>query len=286
VKNEQQNIYIAFPKDIQTIEGQRKIDSTVLGGLPDMTTLDIREFDPNEKAVTDEWYSIALEDDDLNIVSRYLVKDEDATLDEYSLHDQNPVAVFEYADDDYLVFREITPKMVFRTRILFVLNGNVNIIRPDDLNKKGSFVVDEHPTAIYDVKKRRIIFQNFRRITKIFVGIDKFYREASEEDINQFKKKMVALIEFSNEFKIGTRNLSLIAQILDDEKPLDKSHIKQIYKFADKFPLKLTFEKGKPLHVSSDKELNSVLKLLQGWYYMNPITEEPMEASSAKRLSK
>lgn len=283
--NKQQDVYVAFPKNIQTTDGQRKIDSTVLSGLPDMKTLSIREFDPNENSIANEWYFITLKNEDLNIIDRYLVKCKDAELNQYKLQDQNPVAVFEYAGDYYLFFRDITPKMVFKTSILFILDGNVKIRHPDELRKNGSFIVDERPTAIYDIKKRRILFQNFRRITKIFTGIDKFYREASKEDVSNFKEDMKALIQFNGKFDIGTRNLNLIAQILDAKDPLDESRMQRIRDFTKSFPVKMagsSFEDEKPFQVSSDKQLNSVLKLIQGWYYSNPITQVPMEANSAK----
>ena len=85
-------------------------------------------------------------------------------------------------NDNIYTFQRVVNSIVLQKKLIsFKLNE-----APELLDYKYTVVINFEPDAIYDKQNDKLYFKNLSSITSIFPGIDTLYREATNEETNNF----------------------------------------------------------------------------------------------------
>ena len=265
----------------------RKLDNTDdISELvaPEIDPENSREFDPEIKLEHEDWFYIEIDDDHRTMISEYsdqfsnTVSLNDVDESEFSKID----LIFQKCENDDLVFQKITKskRMVEKS----ILRWIPNIGKSERTIIENGIELKSEIDAYFDGNDK-LYFKNFRTIRSLFKGIDDYYRIASQEEVDEFKK--FNLVSFVSDFKIKTNNLKMLAVLKDYEIDLDDITVKNtLLRTYNQYPSQdFELDDNQNFIIDSNRKLTSFLKLALGRLYTNPITKDKMEANYAKKLN-
>lgn len=190
--------------------------------------------------------------------------------------------IFQKCENDDLVFQKITKskRMVEKS----ILRWIPNIGKSERTIIENGIELKSEIDAYFDGNDK-LYFKNFRTIRSLFKGIDDYYRIASQEEVDEFKK--FNLVSFVSDFKIKTNNLKMLAVLKDYEIDLDDITVKNtLLRTYNQYPSQdFELDDNQNFIIDSNRKLTSFLKLALGRLYTNPITKDKMEANYAKKLN-
>lgn len=154
----------------------------------------------------------------------------------------------------------------------------------DYSNLSDEFAVSDKINIVID-KNYRVYFKKIEDLIKINDGFIDYYKEASDEEINDFIDQVVKNIPMciidKNISKIGVRNKKNIYRILKDNKIklfYDKEEIVRNY-IDEYIKGKLTEKDGKII-IKSNAEMTLFLNIINEKYYCGYITNDKFLANS------
>lgn len=187
---------------------------------------------------------------------------------------------------------------------LFVKNGttiffqNVSKSKLATKKKIGSFgesfryesnseevVINEYPDAIYCGESDVLYFRKLEPIVGIFKGIAELYREATDEETEDFLQS--DFITLKNDYctaKVKTANrkrIALAVKTLSEMSPDDQSNI---FSYIGEYCPDLTTESN-TFSVGSEDELKMVLFGIEQRFYTTPVSKEKRIANSVIPIS-
>lgn len=176
-------------------------------------------------------------------------------------------------DQNTYYFQNVTKNNVLSKRVIAF--GDVVKFHEN----RREIVIREQPDAVYFKQKDELCFRNLSSITSIFKGIDALYREATQEEAEEFlENDFLDAAEFSAD-KIKTANRKRIALIADTMKEMKDDQKKIILDSMKYYCPELVTDKGK-FKVSTDNDLKMVLFGLHQRFYTTPDGNEQRIANS------
>lgn len=240
-------------------------------------------FTPERKIEDDEWFFIELFEADFRTMIAPYVEVGKSTADHNIIEavDYKNIEVVYKITGTKIVFTKIRDSYRIKNKHFLLLDEHPEIKKYEQ-GIEFSGIVD----AYYD-GENKLYFKSYSTVRPLFPGIEKFFREATEEEKEQFLSNDFFSVNTAN-IKIGITAAKRIAAILDDER-IDLSNQEtqnKIREYAEKYSeAQIRFNDNGKLIINSNKELNSTLKLLSGRYYTSELTGEKMEAHDASKLS-
>lgn len=247
---------------------------------PDIQTE--KQFENRINLENDEWFYIEIDPEHEMMITNYsdnfgnTVGLNDITDDEFGIVE----VLFQQLEDEKIVFQKITPsKRLIHKKYLKKKHADkveVNTI-------EHGIELSERVDAYFDGDKK-LYFKKFSTIKSMFECIECYYRTASKEEIENFKKyAIVSLGDNLSDF--GDANMKMVAIIADHvEIDLDDDAFKsKLMTEAARYNGKFQINNGQ-FQINKKTQLKDFLKLAIGELYPNPMTNEKMEASSAKRI--
>ena len=138
--------------------------------------------------------------------------------------------------------------------------------------KNNSLIMLTGSTDMFwDATNQRLYFKNFRTAKGILPKLEKFYRQANAQDLEQFSKH--PLISMSADKKFGERALRRIASIIDD-KILDDKNIDSLQKYAEEYSQNLPLIENGKFKVNSTKDIDILYKLANELFYTTKSNEK------------
>lgn len=154
------------------------------------------------------------------------------------------------------------------------------------INNCQELVINEFPDAIYIKKTDRLYFRKLESITCIFKGIDQLYREATEEEVDNFlKKDFVTLKDGFTSKQIKTANRKRIAISMVTLDRLSLNDKENIFSYIGEYCPDLKTEE-KSFEVGNENELKMLLLGIEQRFYTTPIGGEKRIANSVISFSK
>ena len=86
-----------------------------------------------------------------------------------------------YQDDRYYYFQKLSSSQTIRKKWFKISNE-------PELVEDPIIIIKAYPDAIYDKEDDNLYFKNLAAISTIFPGIDELYKEATQEETEQFYK--------------------------------------------------------------------------------------------------
>lgn len=152
-------------------------------------------------------------------------------------------------------------------------------------NDCNDIVINKLPDAIYCRKTDTLYFRKLESITSIFKGIDQLYREATQEETEQFlNSDFITLKEGYSSSDVRTTNrkrIALAQKILSELSEHDK---KSIFSYIAKYCPQLKKSK-KTFQVGTEDELKMLLLGIEQRFYTTPVGGEQRIANSVISLN-
>ena len=246
-----------------------------LYSIPQFTEDKLSPYSPGTLLDQGEWFYI-------NELSKQKysideVKSNYSTMDMISLNkkDFSKIDYLLVFSGDYLLFQNITKNKLIPKKAIgvhgdkYVYESNVQEI-----------VINDSPDAIYNKNSDTLFFRKLESITGIFNGIDQLYREATNEETEQFlQNEFIKLRDDYCAAKVKTANRKRIALAMKTLSELGENEKKNIISYIGEYCPELkvsddSFEIGK------EDDMKKLLYGIEQRFYTTPVGGEKRIANS------
>ena len=269
---------LAYIKD-----GKENYYVKILSGQPLFPFIDIQEvfeYEPDTALDGEQWYVINNFSEKTYCIDLFK-KPWDSTNYVCEKIDIDKIEyICSYQEDNYFYFQKINKKTVLKNK-RFLSFGDLTKINEQ---KKSIIVISDIPDAIYDKEKDSLFFKKLETIASIFKGIDVLYRDATNEEVEEFLYSDFVMLDNNFEVqKVGKLNRKRIAMAIEIMKTLDNKQKDDIFSYIREYHPDLSKGDNK-FKVSSDNDLKNVLYGIEQRYFTTPITSEKKVATSAMKV--
>ncbi len=185
-----------------------------------------------------------------------------------------------FMDGNLFFFEKITPAKILKKKALTFSNSN----EPTLENKPKIIIFNERPDAVYDKNKDELSFRNLGALKDIFIGIDVLYREATDEETQEFVlQSCVALSSNFNINQIKPANRKRITMVWGNYQKWSSDLKNNFIQYADKYCKDIVCENDKFI-VNNETELKRILYAMDERYYTTELQEQKRLANSVQTL--
>ncbi|HGN0066067.1 TPA: ATP F0F1 synthase synthase [Proteus mirabilis] len=201
---------------------------------------------------------------------------DDATKEQFS-----KISYLVSVQDQGFYFQKITPALFIRKKII-AFGESAKIEKSEN-----RLVINTIPDAVYIKASDTLAFRNLATISSIFPGIDMLYKEATNEEVEDFLSE--PFIELSNEYeaekvsKPNRKRIALAMATLASMSSEDKVNmLTYIGGYCDQ---RLNFDQeNNKFLISTDEELKHLLYGIEQRFYTTPFGHEKRLANSVQAL--
>lgn len=236
-----------------------------------------------QTAESDEWLLV---NDAKELVDEHLeIPDKTGAYAALGKRDLTDIRVIIKYSDEGIIWQKITPsKILTNERALFIETD-----RPVVNERDKSVSVSGRVDAFYDRGTQKLYFKKMSTVNAIFPNLSQYYRLATDEEREEFLGSGFVIAKNVSNF--SERTMKLIAAVLDDEMidlsdAEDKQNVLQIaQQYAESAGINVNYnEETHMFVVETAKELQFLLQVLLGRYYLNPVTMHKMHANYARKV--
>lgn len=270
IKNRKQNFTKAFKK---------VIDNKNCYSFPN--NMQSIEYNPNTLLEDSQWYCISNFSQHEFCID--LLNDENfdsADFDTLSRSEFSKIDYLcSYQDNNYFYFQKIRPsQLLFKKRILFSFGSNFTY----DVDN-ASIVINSYPDAIYKKDEDTLYFQKLETISSIFKGIDILYKEATDEETNEFlNNDFISTPENLEVSKIGKASRKRVAMAITILNRFSDDEKREILEYT-KQNSGLKHENGS-FKINNEEDIKKFVWGITERYYETPISRELRVANSVINL--
>lgn len=185
--------------------------------------------------------------------------------------------------NEVIYFQKTLSSSFLRKRSILALGDVVKLDKCENL-----LIIHELPDAVYFQQKDMLIFRKPSVISSIFKGIDELYREATNEEVDEFLQK--DFIELKSGFlsaKVSKPNRKRIIFALDILNQMSDNNKESVFTYIQEYlsgeDLKFNKETGK-FEISSDQQLKNLIYGIEQRFYTTRFGLEKRLANSIVRL--
>jgi len=253
--------------------------------IPQIQDDKIIEFEAEKRIENDEWFYIIMNDEHREMITPYTncsqnTADINTVLANDYLNIETIFRIDTENEEQKIIFQKITNSNRIKSKTFLSFGDHPEVI------EQGRSIDFSNRIDAYFDGKNKIYFRNFSTIRSLFNGIEEYYKEATDDEVQKIIQN--EMLQYAKDVNVGIRNRKRIAAILADEniKLNDSDFQNKIKQYANKYqeiPL-TTNEDGKYI-INNDKDLGTFLALVSGRYYTSEITGEKMEAKETTKLT-
>ncbi|HGF5162668.1 TPA: ATP F0F1 synthase synthase [Vibrio parahaemolyticus] len=174
------------------------------------------------------------------------------------------------------------------TTSIFIRRKTVSFGEVAKIEQGGHrLVINEKPDAIYFAQSDTLIFTKLATISSIFKGIDILYKEATDQEVEQFLDE--DFIELSADYSLdkvskpNRKRIALAMDTLDAMEPNERDQmLSYIHSYCDQ-KLRFDADNGK-FEIKTDDELKYLLYGIEQRFYTTPLSHERRLANSVKPM--
>jgi hypothetical protein len=233
------------------------------------------EYNSDYKLEDDEWFAVT-EFSEKEYCIEFLTT-------RFISTDYNQLARAEYTNVEYLVayqtgvycFQKLSSSQIIRKKYF-------SISDQPDLVDSPIIVINQVPDAIYVKDDDTLYFKRLPAITTIFKGIYELYKEATQEETEEFlQNDFINLdVDFTADSvkKANRKRIAMAQETLKKFKPKEK---KQIFSYIREYCADLEFdENDENFSISNEDDLKKLLYGIEQRYYTTRIGNEKRLANS------
>ncbi|MGY0216083.1 hypothetical protein ACWJJH_01720 [Endozoicomonadaceae bacterium StTr2] len=247
-----------------------------------LDNLPLVDYEPDHNLDEDSWFKIdnfSQQNYCIDLLRRPFVS---AELNDISSELYEKVAYLCAIQGGNFFFQKVTPSLL-ATRKMVSFGESVELER-----NSRRIVVKDLPDAIYIADQNRLVFKSLPTISSIFPGIDQLYKEATNEEVQDFlNKPFLELNSGFNLSKVSKPNRSRISLATETLSTMSANDRAQIVTYIDSYcDDRLTFDQANNrFKISTDEELKYLLYGIEQRFYTTPLGQEKRLANSVQTLS-
>lgn len=232
------------------------------------------EYDPATLLEDNEWYCLA----EFSEKPYYLdILRSDFSSVDYSAIDRTDFGKIVFLcgyRNHMFFFQRVTPaRQVCQKRIYFGKSCKYK-------ENSASISLNEYPDAVYNRIKDTLYFRKLRDISAIFNGIDELYKEATEDEVNNFLDyQFIELTEGFTSDNVKTNNRKRIAIALETLKHFSDRDREKVFEYVKDYCPELE-STGSKFKIHNEDSLKKLLYGIDQRYYTTPIGDEKRVANS------
>lgn len=239
-----------------------------------------KEYDTDYKLEDDEWFAI----EDFSEKEYFI----DFLTRRFISTDYNQIAVGDYSKIDYLCsyqtgvyyFQKLSSSQIIRKKYFSFSEA------PTLVENEPIIVIDNYPDAIYVKSDDILYFKKLTSITSIFKGIDELYKEATQQETEEFLENDFILLD--NEYtaeKVKKANRKRIAMAMATLQRFTPQEKRDIFGYIREYCEDLNFdENDENFTISDEEELKKLLYGIEQRYYTTRTGGERRLANSITTL--
>ena len=242
---------------------------------------DVIEYQPSHVPDDEQWFFIDLFSEKLYCID--LLKKEAINANDYlELNKAEPEKIaylISYQDENSFYFQRVFPSRVLKNKKFVHIEDDVKI-----RNMHNAIVINDVPDAIYKKDDDRLYFRKFETITPIFKGIDELYREATDEEVDEFLG--LGFINLQGEYsteKVKKANRKRIALAMESLNRYTSEQKDTIFNYTNNYFPHLRFN-GTSFEVRNEEDLKNLLYGIEQRFYTTVATYEKRCASAVYSL--
>jgi len=234
-------------------------------------------YTPTYKLDDEEWFVIS--EFSTRKFSIDILEDEFVSIDYSQMQrsDFEKISFIFSVQADGFYFQKITARKTIRKAKLLELGEAARM-----QNIANSFHISSYPDAVYLKEKDILVFKSLERISSIFKGIDTLYREATNEETNEFLgNSFIVLNDGYGGDKVKKANRKRIAMVIDKINDMNKEEKEVLLYYIADYCDSLKFDKeNMQFEVSSEDDLKQLLNGISENYYTTAVSKEKRIANS------
>jgi len=233
------------------------------------------EYNSDYKLEDDEWFAVTEFSE-----KEYCI---DFLTTRFISTDYNQLARAEYNNVEYLVayqtgvycFQKLSSSQIIRKKYF-------SISDQPELVDSPIIVINQVPDAIYVNNNDTLYFKRLPAITTIFKGIYELYKEATQEETEEFlQNDFINLDESFTADSVKKANRKRIAMAQATLKKFKSKEKKQIFSYIREYCTDLEFdENDENFSISNEEDLKKLLYGIEQRYYTTRIGNEKRLANS------
>jgi hypothetical protein len=233
-------------------------------------------YDTNYKLEEDEWFAI----DSFN-EKDYCIN---LVADRFISTDYNQITVGDYNNIEYLCsyqegiyyFQKLSTNQLIRKKYFSLSNA------PTLIEDEPIIVINNFADAIYIKETDILYFKKLTVISSIFKGIDTLYKEATQEETEEFLQN--DFIQLDNDYnvenvkKANRKRIAMAMETLNNFSPLE---LQSIYSYVKEYCEDLNFDdENVRVVITSEEDLKKLLFGIDQRYYTTRLGSERRLANS------
>lgn len=242
----------------------------------------IKAYDTNYKLEDDEWfgiinfsatkYNIPLLTDAFNSAEHHQIKNDQYDLVKYFCAYQN--------DDDFCFQRFVYSNIITKRWVILSGEPEIKVDQP-------ILILKSIPDAIYRRSTDTLYFKNLSDIKSIFPDVIELYREATDEETEQFlNSDFIVLNGGFDKTKVNTANRKRIAMAMETLAKLEEEHKIQIHQYIREYCPELEFSDEKnQFKIANEEHLKNLIFGIEQRFYTTRVGAERRLANSISKLS-
>ena len=164
-----------------------------------------------------------------------------------------------------------------------------HIISPTDQavlsNHKNVLVIKEGGDCYYIKDTDKLYFRNLNAITSIFDGINILYREATNQEVEEFfNMEMINVSDGFTKDDVKTANRRRIKEATERYRSFSPEQKARIPSYISKYCPHIYTEATSQFNVNDENSLTDLLNVLNQRYYTTEIDDEKRLANSVTKL--
>lgn len=239
-----------------------------------------KEYNSDYKLEEDEWFYIpnfSNENYSLEFLNRDFISTD---YNQIGTLDINKILYLCSYQSGIYFFQKISPSLIVNKKWF-------KIGEPVIENDSPIIVINEFPDAIYVKSEDILYFKNISSLTSIFKGIIELYKEATQQETEDFLRSDFIKLEDDYEAsKVKTANRKRIALAMETIEGFSIREKSTIYSYIkDYCGEKLTFDEDhSKFKIKNEDELKHLLWGIEQRYYTTPVGKEKMVANSVSKV--
>ena len=239
-------------------------------------------YNPGHNLDEDAWFKIE-EFGQKDFCIELLKKDFDSKdYDNLVKNNFSKIAYLFSVQGDDFYFQKITPSLFVKRKTLIF--GEVAELE----QSQTRLVINPLPDAVYFKAADTLIFRNLATISSIFTGIDELYKEATNEEVEQFlDEPFIELTDDYNLNKVSKPNRKRIGLAMATLEAMSDDDKTNILDYIDGYcgEQRLTFDReNQKFEISNDDELKILLYGIEQRFYTTPFSHEKRIANSVQPI--
>lgn len=261
-------------------------DQTTFEDIPDFSNS--REYDDEYKLEEDEWFVVeqfSLQTYCIDFVKNNFVATNYSFMPKEKYEKIDFIVSVQNEGND-LVFQKITPSFIYEKQKTLSWE---HITAPTDQavlsNQNNVLVIKEGADCYYIRDADKLYYRSLNAITSIFDGINVLYREATNQEVEEFlEMDMINVAAGFSKDDVKTANRRRIKEASERYHSFSPEQKAKIPSYISKYCPHIYDEATSKFNVNDENNLTDLLNVLNQRYYTTEIDDEKRLANSVTKL--